>query len=436
MYASPNAGLSTPRANPRSELLHEVPGRFLRKTVGGPATPGDRPRLVADPYRRRTGRRRGEQGDEIGRPSPEIEAAIELGLAYLARVQAPDGRWSFQRAAGDTSAADERPMIVADTAATGLALLAFLGAGYDHFEDRYQAHVRQALEFLVANQKPTGDLFIPQGSSDQGVWFYSHGIATIALCEAVGMTGDADLKPAAQRAIDFLVESQHPDRGGWRYQPRAMSDLSVTGWQIMALKSGQLAGLDVPPETMAGAIRLLSRAQASATDGTRYKYNPWAPDSDATRHGREPNSVMTAVGLLMRLYTGWDRQREEIERGADLLLGRLPELARPATHPGMGNPSRDTYYWYNATQVMFHMQGEWWERWHETLYPLLIRTQVRDGPLAGSWDPRQPVPDRWGPRAGRVYVTAMNLLSMEVYYRHLPLYEEGLAGPAPLSDTH
>jgi hypothetical protein len=105
-------------------------------------------------------------------------------------------------------------------------------------------------------------------------------------------------------------------------------------------------------------------------------------------------------------------------RGAEYLRQRLPDI-------GSANaPRRDTYYWYYATQVMFHMGGQHWREWNRQLHPLLVGAQLREGPLAGSWDPQKPVPDRWGPFAGRLYVTTMNLLSLEVTYRHLPLYED------------
>ena len=98
-------------------------------------------------------------------------------------------------------------------------------------------------------------------------------------------------------------------------------------------------------------------------------------------------------------------------------------LQRP---PEMGTeqaPKRDTYYWYYATQVLFHMGGDRWKNWYQALYPMLIESQVTQGPYAGSWEPIGPIPDAWGEYAGRLYVTTMNLLSLEVTYRHLPIYE-------------
>ena len=127
---------------------------------------------------------------------------------------------------------------------------------------------------------------------------------------------------------------------------------------------------------------------------------------------------MTAVGMLMRMYSGWRRDNKAMQSAADYLLKYPPRVGTPTA------PKRDAYYWYYATQVMFHMGGEHWEKWSRFLNPMLLRDQVKRGPQAGSWDPRSPVPDRWAPHAGRLYVTTMNLLNLEVYYRHLPIYDD------------
>jgi hypothetical protein len=252
----------------------------------------------------------------------------------------------------------------------------------------------------------------------QNVWLYSHGIAAIALCEAFGMTRDEKLRRPAQRSLDFIIAAQHPGLGGWRYAPRAESDTSVSGWQMMALKSGELAGLRVPPAAYGGVAKWLDSAQAR-DDPSKYSYLPASPHA----HHRQPSRTMTAEALLMRLYLGWNRSNPSLVRGADYLRQHLPQMGRREAF------ARDAYYWYYATQVMFQMQGEHWKAWNDQLRPLLVDTQVQQGPLAGSWDPRSPVPDRWGDAGGRLYVTAMHLLMLEVYYRHLPLYQT-LASPA------
>jgi hypothetical protein len=262
---------------------------------------------------------------------------------------------------------------------------------------------------------------------------YSHGIATIALCEAVGMTGDTALRPAAQRAIDFIVAAQHPQRGGWRYQPRRSADLSVTGWQLMALKSGELAGMHVPPAASRNVIAFLDRCRGKGAQRGLFLYNPYASNTPEQRHGRQPSTVMTAIGLLMRLYTGRDRTDPDVQRGATHLLANLPRIAAPTPTGSLDNPMRDTYYWYQATQVMFHMRGRYWNAWHSALHAVLIDSQVKTGGRAGSWDSRRPVPDRWGYQGGDLLMTAMNLLSLEVTYRHLPIYENTLDRPSKLA---
>jgi hypothetical protein len=250
------------------------------------------------------------------------------------------------------------------------------------------------------------------------VWLYSHGIAAIALCEAYGMTHDPALREPAQKALEFIVAAQDPKGGGWRYQPGVASDTSVTGWMMMALKSGELAGLKVARPTYDHIGRWLESAQGSGSDGHLYRYNPFAPDTDSQRHGRLPTPTMTAVGLLMRLYGGWRRDHPTMIAGAEFLRENLPAIGTT------DEPLRDTYYWYYGTQVMFHMGGALWEEWNGQLHPMLIQSQETSGALAGSWSPDRPVPDRWAPHAGRLYVTTMNLLSLEVTYRHLPLYVE------------
>jgi len=410
-----DSGLNNRRARRESMQVQVRTTRFVRQQVGGLPDFSTAAVVAAEPFRRRGDRNAGgDMGDgHGGTPPPQTEETIELGLSWLARQQLPDGSWSLQGINGEKSG------LVTDTAATGLALLAFQGAGYSHREHKYADVVNGGIRYLLANQKEDGDLFIPMDDeSNRSVWFYSHSIAVLALCESYGMTQDPELREPIQKAIDFLVKAQHPKRGGWRYSPQYGSDMSVTGWAMMALKSGQLANLKVPDECFAGIRRWLDRCQGSASERHLYRYNPYAPDTEEQRHGRAPNKTMTSVGLLMRLYLDWRRDNEHMIDGARYLTENPPSIGSAR------NPQRDTYYWYYATQVMFHMGGDYWKAWNGRLHPLLVNTQVKRGSMAGSWDPRGPVPDRWAPHAGRLYVTSMNLLSLEVYYRHLPLYED------------
>jgi hypothetical protein len=409
---SPEVGIDSRQARSDSVNLTLRSARFVRSQVGGLPAVSTAAIVPAEAFSGRAARVRGnELASGRGTPQPQTEEAIERGLAFLARHQKPDGRWSLQ-------GFPEEAQLATDTAATALALIAFQGAGYSHREFQYKDVVKGGLDYLLKNQRSDGDLFVPlDDASNRSVWLYSHSLAAIALCEAYGMTQDPGLREPAQRAIDFIAASQDIEHGGWRYSPAVGSDTSVTGWMMMALKSGELAGLNVSRQTYARINAWLDGAQQSRAEPHLYRYNPFAPDTPQQRHGRRASKTMTSVGLLMRLYGSWKRDNANMTRGARFLADNLPAIGTTA------DPQRDTYYWYYATQVMAHMGGEYWQAWSGRLYPLLVDSQVREGPLAGSWDPQTPIPDRWGPHAGRLYVTTMNLLSLEVQYRKLPLYE-------------
>jgi hypothetical protein len=364
-------------------------------------------------------KRRGEIRHGLGYGGAEgagfTEPAVEAGLRFFTSLQFPDGHWSLDRLPEgmrlDDAALGQMP---ADSAATGLVLLSYLGAGYTHLDEKYRDVVQRGVEWLVKHQKADGDLFT---GGEEHTHFYGHGIAAMALCEAYGMTQDPELREPARKAVEYIVKTQDPRHGGWRYVPgKGESDTSVTGWQLMALKSAQMAGLEIPQETLDGIRRWLNQAEAPERDG-RYMYSPWEGDTPQERAGRVPSLAMTSEAMLMRMYLGRRRDDAQLIRGAEYLAAHLPEVGTRE------QPTRDCYYWYYATQAMYQMQGPYWAAWQARLNPLLKAGQVRDGPLAGSWHPLEPVKDVYG-NAGRVYVTAMNLLMLEVYYRHLPLFQE------------
>jgi len=413
-----DVGIRSHRARPESEVVHTASRRFLLERSGGTmAIDG----VVSEPMeafqQRGAGGRR--KGAKAGGGSEGTEIAVERGLDFFARMQFPDGHWSLHAMPPGVKL-DEPALgqMESDTAATGLVLLTYLGGGYTHLDDKHRIVVRKGVDWLIQHQKSNGDLF---SGGSKYTWFYSHGIASMALCEAFGMTQDPELRNPAYKAIDFIIKSQHPTYGGWRYEVRpdtgqaTESDTSVTGWQLMALKSAQMAGLEVPSETFRKINGWLDYAAASSADG-RYVYNPNANPTPEQQHGREASLAMTAEAMLMRMYLGRTREDPRLIEGAEYLKANLPADGTPET------PLRNCYYWYYATQVMFQMQGSYWTAWNERFRPLLQNSQTPTGDLAGSWDPSKPVPDRWGAAAGRMYVTAMHLLMLEVYYRHLPLF--------------
>ena len=413
---SPELGIRNRRARPDSVVVHSSPGRFmLERAAGRPPLDASLMKPPAAAFKQRFPGQRNEVARRHG-ATESSDRAVEQGLHFLSRCQLPDGRWAIDRLPrGVVAPSTDAGLgeMNADTAATGLALLAFLGKGYTHVDYKYRNQVNAGLRWLIANQQEDGSLFNDQTDQTLYAQFYAHGIATIALGEAYGMTWDEELRGPLERAIAFTLQSQHPQRGGWRYRPQQETDTSVSGWHLMALKSAQMAGVDVPTESLARVSGWLDLAQDQ--DGARYRYNPYALDTPEQRQGRVPSLAMTAEGLLMRFYLGRDRTHPEMVSGADYLRNHLP--GEP------GTPS-DVYYLYYATQVMFQMQGEYWEDWNAHLRPRLEANQVQEGQLIGSWSPTQPTRDRWGHAGGRLYMTAMNLLMLEVYYRHMPLFRE------------
>jgi hypothetical protein len=424
---APEMGLPSRLARPESEIRSTTPARLVPEKTGGMAMVDARVRDVAVPgLRQRDRQSREEMIKRLG-GSAATERAVELGLEFLARHQSADGSWSLHNYAIEHGYNDPAAgQMQSSTAATGLALLAFLGHGETDLDGPYRTVVRRGLEYLVSHQQANGDLFVPQDQkSNLNVWLYSHGIAAIALCEAYGITKDSVtasethwLQGPAQRALNFTAYAQHPVEGGWRYSPQQGSDTSVSGWHVMAMKSGELSKLSVSPETYSKVMRWLDHAQGAGGNPSRYAYRPRSDQA----HQREPSRVMTAEALLMRQYLGWKRENPNMIAGAEWLRTLLPEYGAPLS--GLPSGQRDAYYWYYATQVMFQMQGVYWEDWNSRLRPLLTETQVQDNTvLRGSWDPLHPLPDRWGREGGRIYVTALNLLMLEVYYRHLPIYK-------------
>ncbi len=319
----------------------------------------------------------------------QSERAVERGLRWLAAHQLDNGSWNFDHRKSVCRGQCRNPGDEASTtAATAMALLPFLGAGYTHRQGEHRDVVNRGLYYLGNRAMLTQN-----GNDFQEGTMYAQGLAAIALGEAYAMTDDPSLKPVAQGAIDFIVYAQDPKGGGWRYTPGEPGDTTVTGWQLMGLKSGQMARLSVPSPTIYMVRRFLDSVQYE--DGSQYGYLD-----------RLPRKTTTAVGLLCRMYTGWRRSHPGLQRGVVYLSN--------------WGPSRENiYYDYYATQVMHHWGGELWNQWNVPMRDYLIQSQAAGGHEAGSWFFAR---DRGAKAGGRLYGTAMAVMTLEVYYRYMPLY--------------
>lgn len=312
----------------------------------------------------------------------KTEEAVVRALEWFARNQEPDGRWRLERFGGEEGH---------DTAATGLALLCFYGWGARHDEEgEYRDAVRKGLGWLRARAAPDGDL---TGGRDNGM--YDQGIGTLALAEACGVTGDAELAEPLRLSVAFILRAQKA-HGGWRYRPDSRDgDTSVTGWQVMALRSAELAGTRVPESAWTGAARWLGRV-GGGKEGGLYGYV-----NDV------PHPAMVAQGMICRQLLGARKEEARSAESAAYLSRALPDGRRP-----------NFYYWYCGSLALYHHPGTAWEEWNRRMKPILLSAQSASGTHAGSW----PAAGDWAKAAGRLGTTAFATLTLEVYYRYLPLY--------------
>ncbi|MEK6247922.1 MAG: hypothetical protein N2C12_07065, partial [Planctomycetales bacterium] len=297
--ATPDAGNPSHKAQRHSTLnLQVTQTRFPQRELAGPKhSQYTRVRNPQSGFQERK-KRQGQNGDR-GRQSQQLDESIRAGLEFLRTHQSDNGSWSFNRFGnGRPEYRYEQASIHSDVAATGLAVMCFLGAGFDHYDyGEYTEQIQAAVDYLVANQQADGNLYVEQDpESSKVVALYSHAIAATAICEAYGMTRDPKLKQPAQAAIKFIEHSQHTQRGGWRYVPRQSSDTSVTGWMLAALKSADLAQLEVQKKTFKNVYKFLDQCIAPSSQGAYYIYNPHLD----SRGGLQNPAVMTAVGLLGR----------------------------------------------------------------------------------------------------------------------------------------
>jgi hypothetical protein len=326
------------------------------------------------------------------------ERAIAAALNWLARHQSRDGSWGLQdyrRQCSDPTCTGPGTFS-SDAASTALALLPFLGAGQTHeTKGPYRKNVYDGLYILMRNQKRWGDL--SGAEKPEAAQMYVHGLATIAVCEAYGTTHSKVIGKSAQAAVNFIQSAQHPDTGGWRYTPGQEGDTSVLGWQLTALKTAQLAGLQVNPRALEGARRWL-KSVAKGEQGGQFAYTPEASATPS----------MTAVGTFCSLLLGSKPDDPAIAEGAKILTANPPSL----------NP-RNAYYAYYGTRAMHRVGGAAWDQWNRQLARVLCECQIRDGCAAGSWDPDKPEKDAWGEPGGRLYTTSLSALALESYYRYL-----------------
>jgi hypothetical protein len=336
----------------------------------------------------------------VGRPSPEViealggseatEGSISNSLVWFSKNQEEDGRWDCKKHGGQEGH---------DVGATSLALLCYFGWGMKHNEPcLFQAQVKKALDWMLKIGKEDGDMRGPTPASNG---MYDQGMAGIALCEAYGVTKDPVLFVAASNAVKFIVDAQSKS-GGWVYGPAGGGhgmDLSVFGWSFMALNSAKQAGIPFDESALIKASNALDYVTFGTNSGV-YGYN--GPPAES---GGAPS--MMAVGMFCR-------QLQKYPPGH----GRMKETAEWLRKRPLAQGGFDAYYLYYTTLSLYQHQGEIWEEWNNKMKEVVPPLQIQTGDDAGSWNPG----GQYGSYMGRVVMTAMTTLSLEVYYRYLPMY--------------
>jgi hypothetical protein len=334
-----------------------------------------------------------------GGGGPATEAAVDAALRWLAHHQEADGSWNTMKYEAGFKT---------DTACTGFALLAFLGAGHTEKVGKYKENVRKAVAWLISKQQANGLLFDPTDAGGHRGIGYPNAIAGMALAEAAGMGRVPATKVAAQKAIDYSTEIHQQgdgsEKGAWRYSAKSQTaDLSVSGWYIMQLKSARVSGLSVNQAAFDGAAKFLDRVEQKGGGDSAYgpalAYGYTGPGSGVRT---------SSIGLLGRQFLGDPKEKLEAGVRRFMQAGGVPNWGQC-----------DLYYWYYGTLCVFQQGGDMWKEWNEAMKKALLDNQRRGGPdVDGSWDPVGAYSREWG----RVGQTAIACLCLEVYYRYLPMY--------------
>lgn len=301
----------------------------------------------------------------------ELDRAVERGLDYLASSQQEDGSWSsdsYGRVSG----------------IVGVAMMAFLARGHTPDDPKYGHVIRRAVNYIVSTQQSNGLL-----SGNGGSPMYSHGFATLALAEVYGQIDDPRVGPALEKAAGLLVSCQNT-QGGWRYSVGSQdSDTTVTGAQMMALRAAASGGIAVPIETIRKAVGY-------------YKYTFCSGGGFGYTHPSGPNMPRSGIGMLILCLSGQYRS-SEVRATADWIYGRI----------GADDSGYLYYMTYYCSQAMFQAGGKYWRRWNEVMTPMIMSRQSPDGSWSGNSHSS----------GGIVGATAFALLSIELNYNLLPIYQ-------------
>lgn len=343
---------------------------------------------------------------DLARTRPEVAAAILRGIEWLLAHQDKDGRWNADEfAAHDGDRPTEGPgNPTQDVAVTGLALLALAREGEAPANDPRREPMLRGAHWLALQQQEKGRL----GEATSHDFVYGHAIGTFALCAVVAATDSGEARTAAQGALAYLEAHRNPF-AVWRYQPRDNdNDSSVTTWALMALLAGHEIGLPAPAAAMDSVATWFD--QVTDPLGRAGYSRQGEPSSRNVRNASlfppVHGEAMTAAALWCRRALGQDAASvPAIAAGAGLLAKKPPTWDLAAGKV-------DYCYWLFGTEALRRVGGPEHAAWDEALVSALKSGQRQDGTAAGSWDPIDP----WGGDGGRLYATALAVMSLQALY--------------------
>lgn len=375
------------------------------------------------------GRNGREQGIAMHNGSAASESAVDAGLRWLANhvhvgTRRDEGQiwWrphmfdldakhvigNVARCSCGENVSGARNQVSSDATTvgvSGLAVLAFLATGNSPIEGDYADIVAGVMRYFMARQLADG-----RYGSDS---MYNHAIATMAMAEAISlMQGDTRakeivdaLRASLERAVQYLVTAQR-EHGGWDYEvgTRERNDMSITTWCVMALLDASMAGAPAPRSTFLRVIHLLKR-MTPASGMT------WYGDTNPLGDFRSGPGIVSG-SIFCRYLLGCPADDETLQM-------QLAYLARNPPRASVSSRDNNYYTWYIGTLASFFAGGKQWDAWNATLRPMAIDAATADNSHArGSWS----AVSHWSDRGGRVYATAINVLTLTTYYRYVPAY--------------
>ncbi|MDR2762986.1 MAG: terpene cyclase/mutase family protein [Planctomycetaceae bacterium] len=352
-----------------------------------------------------------KRNETFGGSNSSTDAAIRAALDWLVQNQNPDGSWDLCGPYKNGAPYNKENKI----AATAMALLALQGYGITPELDEadlseYIQPSRNGWRWLLARQDKNGCFFDDKLPINDR--FYTHGLCTIAICERIAMTNNEEIREeireAAIRAVEYCVRHQSVE-GGWRYAADrygAGSDVSVTGWIVMALMAAEMAKIPVEKNVFENVNKFLD--SVAQDGGSKYSYR--------NARGEGVRKSMTAEALFCRELIGWKRTDIRLTRGLNFLVEpeNLPTFKE--------HYNRNAYYWFYASLALYNYGGEIWSKWDKAVKKALLENQEKRGKEKGSWDPNKPVADEWGRQYGRLYTTCLSIFILETNYRYKPIY--------------